>query len=129
MQVLDHERGRLHVWLALDNLRGSPMQMLKSWYIFFFQSPLADAVVPMDDYAVIDTLWRDWSPGYTPEPVTLGIVTTHTQGLDASDQDTKVNIRPWPVKGMYLPDGIASFQAGGQDYLITANEGDARADS
>jgi len=58
-------------------------------------------------------------------------------GMDASDEDggtntnsgtPKINIRTWPVKGMYLPDAIASFSAGGKTYLITANEGDARAD-
>lgn len=53
-------------------------------------------------------------------------------GLDPSDRDSAVNgginIAPWPVKGMYMPDGIASFQARGTTYLLTANEGDARAD-
>jgi 2',3'-cyclic-nucleotide 2'-phosphodiesterase/3'-nucleotidase/5'-nucleotidase len=47
-------------------------------------------------------------------------------GLDASDRDSKINIRPWPVRGFYLPDGIASFKIGGQEYLLLANEGDAR---
>lgn len=47
-------------------------------------------------------------------------------GLDASDRDDAVNIRSWPVLGMYLPDAIASFSVGGETYLITANEGDAR---
>ncbi len=39
-------------------------QLRRSWYMFFFQSPLADMVVPMDDLAFIDRLWADWSPGY-----------------------------------------------------------------
>ena len=47
-------------------------------------------------------------------------------GLDASDRDNAVNIRNWPVFGMYQPDGIAAFSVGRQTYLITANEGDAR---
>jgi pimeloyl-ACP methyl ester carboxylesterase len=46
----------------------TPAQLKRSWYVFFFQSPLAEIAVPKDDYAVIDTLWRDWSPGYTPDP-------------------------------------------------------------
>jgi len=29
---------------------------------------------------------------------------------------------------LFLPDGISSFKSGSQTYLITANEGDARAD-
>jgi hypothetical protein len=49
-------------------------------------------------------------------------------GLDASDRDNAINIKTWPVLGMYLPDAIASYSVGGQTYLITANEGDARAD-
>jgi Choice-of-anchor I domain len=46
--------------------------------------------------------------------------------LDASDRDSAINIRNWPVFGMYLPDAIASFRVGGKTYLITANEGDSR---
>ncbi|MBC7994693.1 MAG: choice-of-anchor I family protein [Rhizobacter sp.] len=58
-------------------------------------------------------------------------------GLDASDEDggtntnsgtAAVNIVTRPIKGMYLPDAIASYQVNGVTYLITANEGDARAD-
>lgn len=47
-------------------------------------------------------------------------------GLDASDKDSAINIKAWPVLGMYLPDAIASYSVAGQTYLITANEGDAR---
>lgn len=58
-------------------------------------------------------------------------------GMDASDEDGGTNtnsgtpavrIAPQPVKGMYLPDAIARFTVDGKAYLITANEGDARAD-
>jgi DNA-binding beta-propeller fold protein YncE len=48
-------------------------------------------------------------------------------GIDASDRDDVVNIRTWPVLGMYQPDGIASYSVDGRTYLVTANEGDARA--
>lgn len=45
-------------------------QLQRSWYMFFFQSPFADMVVPMDDLAFIDRLWADWSPGFdAPEDV------------------------------------------------------------
>jgi hypothetical protein len=47
-------------------------------------------------------------------------------GIDASDRDSAVNIRSWPVKGLYMPDAIARFTIKGDSYLITANEGDAR---
>ncbi len=39
-------------------------QLQRSWYMFFFQSPLADMAVPMNNLAFIDRLWADWSPGY-----------------------------------------------------------------
>lgn len=39
-------------------------QQKRSWYIFFFQSLLADMAVPHDDFAFIDHLWKDWSPGW-----------------------------------------------------------------
>jgi hypothetical protein len=56
-------------------------------------------------------------------------------GMDVSDRDSVTNanggtavvkIGPVPVKGLYLPDAIASYSAAGQTWLITANEGDAR---
>jgi hypothetical protein len=48
------------------------------------------------------------------------------KGLDASDRDNAINIRNWPVKGMYQPDGIATYRYRGENFLVTANEGDAR---
>jgi hypothetical protein len=63
-------------------------------------------------------------PGYIPEPVTLGLISV--TGLDASDRDGGINIRNWPVLGMYEPDSIAAFNVRGRTYLVTANEGDAR---
>lgn len=49
-------------------------------------------------------------------------------GFDASDRDNAINIRIWPgVLGMYQPDAIAVHRFNGVDYVLTANEGDARA--
>jgi DNA-binding beta-propeller fold protein YncE len=64
------------------------------------------------------------APGYVPEKPTLGLL--KVPGLDASDRDSAINIRSWPVFGMYEPDAIASFRVGKKTYLVTANEGDAR---
>ena len=46
-------------------------------------------------------------------------------GLDL-DVDGRIDIRNENVYGVYMPDGISVVTIGGQDYLITANEGDAR---
>ncbi|MDZ7751765.1 MAG: choice-of-anchor I family protein [Gammaproteobacteria bacterium] len=47
--------------------------------------------------------------------------------IDASNRDgVEGNFQNWPVKGMFQPDTIASYEAGGETYFVTANEGDAR---
>ncbi len=39
-------------------------QIKRSFYMWFFQLPLAEAVVALDDLEFINRLWADWSPGY-----------------------------------------------------------------
>jgi DNA-binding beta-propeller fold protein YncE len=58
---------------------------------------------------------------------------TAGNGLDASDRDGipvantgRINIQNWPVRGLYLPDAIASYKVGSETYLVLANEGDSR---
>lgn len=46
--------------------------------------------------------------------------------LDVSDETGFIFDASWPIKGMYMPDGIANYTIGGVNYLVTANEGDAR---
>ncbi|MCL1045880.1 choice-of-anchor I family protein [Shewanella electrodiphila] len=47
--------------------------------------------------------------------------------IDASDKDDAINIMAYEgVYGMYQPDTIASYQWRDQDFIVTANEGDAR---
>ena len=46
--------------------------------------------------------------------------------LDASDEIDFIFHANWPIKGMYMPDAIASYTINGTTYLVTANEGDAR---
>ncbi len=55
---------------AVENgIRSHPVQIANSWYTIFFQlRGLADAVVRARDYAFIEKLWRDWSPGFRWEP-------------------------------------------------------------
>lgn len=47
-------------------------------------------------------------------------------GMDISDNNGQVLIANWPIKALYLPDGIASYTSGGQNYIVTANEGDEK---
>lgn len=59
-------------------------------------------------------------------------------GMDVSDVDEMlngkatekpaINIKTWAnVRGLYMPDAIASYEISGKIYIVTANEGDARA--
>ncbi|MFI9847814.1 alpha/beta fold hydrolase [Nonomuraea sp. NPDC051941] len=45
-------------WLANGD------QQRRSWYMFFFQTALAEPAIELNDFAFIDRLWREWSPGY-----------------------------------------------------------------
>lgn len=39
-------------------------QLKRSFYMWFFQLPLADFIVPGNDFDFIARLWQDWSPGH-----------------------------------------------------------------
>lgn len=69
--VLEPDRWRTLVTMAVPPGQAVPHalvtsadQLQMSWYMFFFQHPLAELVVPADDMAFIDRLWAQWSPGY-----------------------------------------------------------------
>ena len=46
--------------------------------------------------------------------------------LDASNDDGETVLKNWPVRGLYQPDAITYVNILGTDYIISANEGDAR---
>ncbi|WP_264563918.1 choice-of-anchor I family protein [Flavobacterium sp. N3904] len=46
--------------------------------------------------------------------------------LDISDKDGGVAFNPWKLKGMFQPDAISNFEVNNVQYIVTANEGDAR---
>lgn len=51
--------------LRSEVLHKRPSQLRKSWYIFFFQlRGIADFVIEHRDWAFLERLWRDWSPGW-----------------------------------------------------------------
>lgn len=43
-------------------------QQKRSWYMYFFQMPLAIPALAAGDFALVDRLWADWSPGYALPP-------------------------------------------------------------
>ena len=46
-------------------------QQRRSWYMFFFQSPFADAAVAHDDFRFLERLWQDWSPVWVYPAATM----------------------------------------------------------
>ncbi len=46
--------------------------------------------------------------------------------IDPSDEDGKKELRSVPAFGMYQPDALAYYSVNGMDYIVSANEGDAR---
>ena len=58
----------------------------------------------------------------------LDINTLDTSDGDREPDQVEIDIRAWPgLVGMYHPDSIAAYEANGKTYIVTANEGDARA--
>jgi pimeloyl-ACP methyl ester carboxylesterase len=74
--VLAPERFRRLVTLAIPHaaafarsLRADPGQLRRSWYEFLFLAEgFAERVVSQDDFAFVDRLAADWSPGGALEP-------------------------------------------------------------
>ena len=70
---LDAARVRKLVGLAVPYGKGLTTafvtdgdQQRRSWYMFFFQTRLAETAIQLNDFAFLDRLWREWSPGYVP---------------------------------------------------------------
>lgn len=46
--------------------------------------------------------------------------------IDVNDKDLKTELKKWPIRGLFQPDGIATFKYEGKQFIVTANEGDSR---
>ncbi|MBD2230376.1 choice-of-anchor I family protein [Phormidium tenue] len=69
----------------------------------------------------------DIASGAVTDILPLGYKDHSVVPLDASDRDNAINITTYPnLFGLYLPDAISLYEAGGATYIVTANEGDAR---
>ncbi|MEZ4921308.1 MAG: T9SS type A sorting domain-containing protein [Saprospiraceae bacterium] len=85
------------------------------------------ALLPANELAVLnDNDFGLAGAGVTDNSV-LGIIGfDKNYGFDASNSDDAINITNHPTWGMYMPDGIASYEVNGKTYFVTANEGDSR---
>lgn len=46
-------------------LVSNPKQQRRSWYVFFFQLPIAEMAIAHNDFEFIERLWKEWSPGWS----------------------------------------------------------------
>ncbi len=89
--------------------------------------PEGVALLPDGSIAVLnDNDFGLAGAGITDNSV-LGIISfDDSHGFDASNRDDAINIDNHPTLGMYMPDGIASYEVDGITYIVTVNEGDSR---
>ncbi|MGZ3425306.1 MAG: alpha/beta fold hydrolase [Polyangia bacterium] len=61
----------------------TPAQLRRSWYMGLFQLPrIAERRLAADDFALVDRLWRDWSPGLTVPDDELAAVKSALRGRE-----------------------------------------------
>ncbi|MGF1645034.1 MAG: choice-of-anchor I family protein [Thiotrichales bacterium] len=113
--------------MVLDGYNASVAQSLEPEYIAF-NADGSKAYVSLQENNAIAVL--DLSANRVEKVFGLGFKDHSIPGneLDAGDEDGGVRIKTWPVKGIYMPDSIATFAYNGETYLLTANEGDSRED-
>lgn len=80
-----------------------------------FQENNAYAVIDIATASVLDIFSFGLKDHSLPE-----------NSLDVSDETDFIFNASWPIRGMYMPDAISFYSVGGVDYIVTANEGDAR---
>ncbi|MFU8649359.1 choice-of-anchor I family protein [Lysinibacillus sp. RSDA_15] len=83
------------------------------------------AYVTLQEANAIATL--DLTSGEWKNVQSLGFK-DHRKKENALDfmKDKKIEIIPENLYGIYMPDGISSYEVNGKTYLVTANEGDSR---
>lgn len=112
--------------MVLNSLNASVAQDLEPEYIAV-SSDSRSAYVSLQEANAIAVL--DLTDNSVDKIIGLGFKDHSLPGneFDASQRDG-VNLKTWPVLGMYMPDTLSSFSYNGRAYVVTANEGDSRED-
>ncbi len=83
---------------AFERQLRSPAQLKASWYMALFQLPGSGYLVARDDFALIDRLWRAWSPGYRlPEAARIALHATMRASMPAPLQYYRDTLRRAPA--------------------------------
>jgi len=83
-------------------------QLRRSWYMYFFQHPLAEHVVGQDDLHFIDRLWDEWSPGY---PAAEDLATTKAALRDPANLAAALGYYRATLGNGPTDDGLAGIEA------------------
>jgi hypothetical protein len=91
-----------------------------------YSSDSKTAYVSCQENNVVATL--DLATKSFTSVTSLGLKDWGVWEADFSNKDSMLgNFKKWPnVYGMYQPDTLASYSVGGVDYIVSANEGDAK---
>lgn len=119
------EEGRLDPAVRVFGPAGSVAQNLEPEYITVARDGRT-AWVALQEANAIAILDIEAAQFTAIEPLGVKDHMAPGNALDVSDRDGAIRIGNWPVKGMYQPDAIASYQRDGETYIVTANEGDSR---
>src|SRR5260370_14923846 len=99
-------------------------QQRRSWYMFFFQTAIAETALAHNDFAFLEKLWADWSPGWrwAPEDMEALKKCFRAKGtLDAALGYYRATLGP-AFKTPADPKGIAAAMTGpsnGAGVMIT----------
>jgi len=104
--------GKLTEMLLID-----PDQQRRSWYMFFFQTQLAEMAVSHNDLAFIRRLWQDWSPGwnYSEQQIAPVLDTLSQPGVLAA----AITYYRCALDPQYQHDDVAASQARMGEVLAT----------
>ena len=113
--------------MVLDGFNASVAQSLEPEYITI-ATDASEAYVSLQENNAIAVV--DLETNTIDRVLGLGFKDYSIPGneLDAGDRDSGVNLKNWPVMGIYMPDTLTSMTFNGKTYLLTANEGDSRQD-
>ena len=96
-----------HRWSKVVTMSVPPMQVFgqvafsyaqikRSFYFWFFQMAVSNTAVAADDFAFIEGLWRDWSPGYQAQTDLEYVksIFRSTESLNAALSYYRCNVAP-----------------------------------
>ncbi len=107
------------VQAGIAGVQPTTLEQYEPEYATFKNGKLYVSMQEANGVGVLDVATGKWEKFHN-----LGYITST---IDASDQDGGAFIND-VVRGMPMPDTIASYTVAGQTYFLTANEGDARPD-